>query len=270
MSGKNGGFGGKNRGPRVRAGKGTAGGRDAVYNRGDNAHFNFASPARDILFGVTLLVVIAGGLTMLWLSGNSDADHRDDAAPVSPTTARAEPRRTPSAGPSTGPPSLAPVRPSRTSAPPSPTPAPAALSGEDESAPLPDCRAVGEGGVALTPSELQVRDTGELSARVNCETKAGEHLYYMVRIDNIMNPGMQAKTGFYLKGELFAKNVPEQIDVDLRHAETGSIRYGFVQLLRDDEYARLKKESEANEGVIAALPRSSVTVSGEARVTRSS
>ena len=265
MSEKNGGSGGKN-GIQVHAQDGIAAGQSIVTAVGNNIRIVLASPARSTLVAVTLFAVIYG-LTVQLMREDA-ADRRDDAAPVAPTTARSEPHRTSGTGAPTGPSSTAADVSPLASASPSHAPAPKDSSSADRSAPLRDCRSVGKGGVKLTPSDLQVRERGELSAHVNCETKDGEHLYYMVRIDNIMESRMPEKTGYYLKGELSARNASEQIKVDLWTAEPGSIRYGFVQLLRDDEYAKLKKESKENNGVIAALPQSSVTVSGEARVTR--
>ncbi|MEV5438589.1 hypothetical protein AB0K80_21615 [Streptomyces sp. NPDC052682] len=258
---------GENRSTRARAGEGgVAGGRTAVSSKGDHNQFLFASPLTNV---VLLALIFLLGVVVLWPRGSNGADHRDDAAPPSPSSTGAEPRPTAITGEHTASSDLAPDGPSRTSAPPFGTPAPAPLSGDGAGATLPDCRAAGEDGVQLTPPDLEVRDRGELSARVNCETKAGERLYYMVRIDNIMDSGNAPKTGFYLKGEIAARNASEHIDVDLRHAKPASIRYGFVQLLRYDEYAELKKESDRHKGVIAALPQNSVTVSGEARITRS-
>ncbi|MER5717334.1 hypothetical protein [Streptomyces sp. NPDC002132] len=215
---------------------------------------------------------------MLSPTANSDAD-RGGAAPTVPSTTRPAPSRTPRAA---VPPALTDPQPDKPS--PSPTvssrtAAPTALSHTDEAAPLPEatpppaCRTAGTSGVELTPSNLEVRNQGYLSARVNCETKAGEKLYYMVRINNIMDAGKPSKPGYYLKEEVTARQASQRIEVDLQkgNAEPGSTRYGFVQLLRDDQLAALKGEETAdgNDGTIAKLPEGSVTVSGEARVVRS-
>ncbi|MFJ1734906.1 hypothetical protein [Streptomyces sp. NPDC088254] len=280
-----GGSRGENRGRRVDARNGHAAGGDFVYVRGSHIQVNQKPRVRRLRLALIVtggtLSAVAGALTVLWVfspTANSDAD-RGGAAPTVPSTTRPEPSRTPRAA---VPPALTDPQPDKPSQSPtvsSRTAAPTALSHKDEAAPLPeatpppDCRTAGTSGVELTPSNLEVRNQGYLSARVNCETEAGEKLYYMVRVDNIMDAGKPPKIGYYLKEEISARHASQQIAVDLQkaNARPGSVRHGFVQLLREDQLAALKREETAdgNDGTIAALPEGSVTVSGEARVVRS-
>ncbi|MFE2524782.1 hypothetical protein ACFXEL_11150 [Streptomyces sp. NPDC059382] len=121
----------------------------------------------------------------------------------------------------------------------------------------------------LSPSTaMSVSDVGELAARVKCAPAQGEHLRYMVKIANIMDDGKPQKAGYYLKQEIYASSAPQQIAIDLRNADHGSVRTGFVQLLRDDEVTALEREAAQHGGVLVGLPSGSSTVSGTVRILR--
>ncbi|WP_405444563.1 hypothetical protein [Streptomyces erythrochromogenes] len=89
----------------------------------------------------------------------------------------------------------------------------------------------------------------------------------MVRINNITksaNPGM---SGWYLKEEVYEGRESQRININLQGKDPGSVRYGFVQLLREDEIAALELEAAQHDGVIlTGLPGSSRTVSDELKV----
>lgn len=147
-------------------------------------------------------------------------------------------------------------------------PAPAKFPGANALL-LAPCREGGVTDVELTPPiAMSVSDVGELVARVKCLPAQEEHLRYTVKIGNIVDDGKPQKADYYLKQEIYASSAPQQIAIDLRNTDHGSVRTGFVQLLRGDEVTALEREAAQHDGVLASLASGIAVVSGTVRIRR--
>ncbi|WP_314250948.1 hypothetical protein [Streptomyces sp. DSM 40907] len=254
----------------MRAEKGIASGGDAFNVNGHHIKVHVGRPSKRSIASIVLVVLLPlSGIG--WML--SAEDERQ------PSAASASPSASPYASPS----GISRIPEADTAGELSPSlPGPSSMSsppgvpkpkfGAADAPVTPLCREVGESGVQLTPSdELRVSGVGSLRARVKCTTGPGEHLRYMVEIENIMDPPKPAKRGFYLKGEIYAGVADQRIEINFTKKDDPArdvVRYGFVQLLRDGEIVALEKEAaqQADKATLAGLPGGSKTVSGKVRV----